>query len=722
MLPKRSIFFLLLILNGLFSKAQTSYFKIIDNASKQYITATASLNDKPIAISDSAGIIPIYLPAGNYILLFSSIGYKQKSITIDLPVKDTIEIFLEPEEKTMEDVTVISSTRNNQRIENSPLKVEVLGHDEMEEENTIKPANIASILGDISGIQIQQSSAVSGNANVRIQGLEGRYTQILKDGLPLYDGFSGGFGILSIPPLDLKQIELIKGAASTLYGGGAIGGLVNIISKKPSVKQDIVFTLNHSTLKESNINTFISKRNKYFGYTFFGGYTHQIAVDVNKDGFSDVPGLNTFILHPRLFFYPDNKTTITTGYTGTFEKRNGGDMLVLNNKADVMHQYFENNKTGRHSGEFLAERNLSFNKKISFKSSISSFERSVTTNTHFFEGNQVDYFTELSLLVPYSSNSLVAGLNITGDRFKKLPSNPVSLNNFSNNTIGTFVQNTWIIHKNTTLEAGIRDDYHNKYGNFFLPRLALFHRFNEHWGVRAGAGMGYKIPNPLATQIIDYEIENIMPLSTAIKAEKSVGNSAEGNYKKVWTNGNEFFINHAFFLTKIFNPIVATENINNQVSFSNANKEIVTKGFDTYIQTKVYNWEIYCGYTYTITERKYLQQNQFMPLTPKNRMAFTIVRDFSTTGWRLGVEGSYNGHQYRMDATQTPAYFFTAAMIEKSVSKHLSMVLNGENLLDYRQSKIEPLYTGNIAHPQFQPLWAPIDGRIINLSVRIKLI
>src|ERR1700744_913759 len=122
------------------------------------------------------------------------------------------------------------------------MKVEVIGSEDMREENTIKPANIASILGDVSGVQIQQSSAVSGNTNVRIQGLNGQYTQILRDGMPLYDGFSGGFGILQIPPLDLKQVELIKGSASTLYGGGAIAGLINLISKRPTEEQEAIFT------------------------------------------------------------------------------------------------------------------------------------------------------------------------------------------------------------------------------------------------------------------------------------------------------------------------------------------------------------------------------------------------------------------------------------------------------------------------------------------------
>ncbi len=252
-------------------------------------------------------------------------------------------------------------------MENSPLKVEVLGREEMEEESVIKPAGIASILGDVSGVQIQQSSAISGNANVRIQGLDGRYTQILKDGLPLYDGFSGGFGILSIPPLDLRQVELIKGSASTLYGGGAIGGLINIISRKPTAKQEAVISLNQTTLKETNFNSYFSKRYKKVGYTFFGGYNFQKAVDVNKDGFSDVSDLNGLVVHPRLFFYLDNKTTITTGYTGTFEKRNGGDMLVLAGNQNALHQYFEKNTINRSSFELTALRNLHNKKNWSLK-------------------------------------------------------------------------------------------------------------------------------------------------------------------------------------------------------------------------------------------------------------------------------------------------------------------------------------------------------------------
>lgn len=698
----------------------TVTIKVISSEDSAAIPSiSASNNKRMIGITNEAGIINALLPNGNNVLSFSATGYNYVTKNITVPLADTILIIMQPDLQTLDQV-IVSSTRNNQKIESSPLKVEVLGREEMDEENTIKPANIASILGDISGIQIQQSSAVSANANVRIQGLDGRYTQILKDGMPLYDGFSGGFGILSIPPLDLKQVELIKGSASTLYGGGAIGGLINIISRKPTVAQDGVFTINQSTLKETNFNTYLAKRYGHFGYTFFAGYTTQKNVDVNKDGFSDVPKLNAFVIHPRLFFYPRTKTSITVGYTGTFEKRKGGDMIVLNNKTDNIHQYFEANNTNRHTGEFMVEQGISNSKKLTLKSSVSSFDRGITTKSHFFKGNQLDYFTELSVLLPYKKNYFVSGINVTGDRFKKLPSDPVLLNDFSNNVIGAFAQNTWSIKDRTTFELGLRDDYAKHFGNFLLPRLALFHKFNEHWGSRLGAGWGYKIPNPLVPMIQDYAIENILPLQENIKAEKSAGFNIEGNYKYNWGNGNEFFVNHAFFLTQIKSPLIGATDVNGHLVVLNAGKPIITKGFDTYLQSKLHEWELYCGFTFTVAERKYQQQNQFMPLTPKYRAAFTLVRGFQEPGIRFGLEGSYNGSQRRLDNSHTPHYFFAAAMIEKRFGKKISLVLNGENLLDYRQSKVEPLYTGTASNPQFEPLWAPIDGRVINLSITLK--
>ncbi|MBC7722312.1 MAG: TonB-dependent receptor [Pedobacter sp.] len=700
------------------TQAQHTFKAIVKDKTTQQILVGVTVEEGTNkSVNKTAAINIANLSAGKHQFIVSFVGYEPVTFEATLPDTTTHEILLSTVEKVLEEVTVASSTRSNQNIENSPLKVEVLGKEEMAEENTIKPGNIASILGDVSGIQIQQSSAVSGNANVRIQGLDGRYTQILRDGMPLFDGFSGGFGILQIPPLDLKQIELIKGSASTLYGGGAIGGLINLISKRPSYSQEGIITLNQTTLKESNFNTYIGKRNKSIGYNFFGGVTHQVAVDVDGDGLSDVPKTDAIIVHPKIFFYPSSKTTIALGYTGTFETRNGGDMQVINGNKGGIHQFFEKNITNRNTGDILVEQFLGNGKKLEFKSSLSSFTRTINTTTHSFKGNQLNYFSEVSLFIPKDKNSWVMGINATGDKFKKLPSDPILLSDFDNNTVGAFAQFTGKILEKTTLEAGLRADHHFQYGDFVLPRVAILHRFNEHWATRLGIGLGYKTPNALTPQNVDYDIETIQSLANGLSAEKSVGYNAEVNYKKNFDEHNSLFINQAFFLTQINNPLIASVQSNNTVAFANAGSNITSQGFDTYVKLQLDELELYAGYTFTIANRNYLSQNKFVPLTPKNRFAFVIVEEIENV-WRFGLEGSYTGPQYRDGDSKTPSYMFIAALVERKFGKSFSVVLNCENLLDYRQSKHETLYTGSITNPIFKPLWAPIDGRVLNLSVK----
>jgi len=721
-MPKIVLFFLLLHFFSINTNAQViSGIKIVDSYTKLPIPgATISINNKSVAISNKNGIFNLDAVVENQTITISAVGYQNVKSKINFSDSNIKEILLIPEEQSLEEVTIISSTRTNQPIESAPIKVEVLEYEEMQEESTVKPSTVLGIIGDASGVQIQQSSAVSGNANVRIQGLDGKYTQILRDGLPLYEGFSGGFGVMSIPPLDLKQIELIKGSASTLYGGGAIGGLINLISKKPSVEREGIITLNQTTLKETNFNSFFSKKHKKIGYTFYAGGTKQLAVDVNKDGFSDVSKNSNIMLHPRLFFYPNHSTNIIIGYTSTLGNRLGGDMQVINNHKDSLHQYFQKNDLLRNSAEFLLEKNVDDRNKFVIKSSWSSFERAIKTASHFFNANQSDYYSEVTWLVNQKHYSWITGFNVTGNQFKKLPSDFVNIQNTNNNTVGAFTQYTYTLKENTTIEAGLRNDYNNKYHNFLLPRIAIFHKINNHFGCRGGVGVGYKIPDALSPQMQDYDIENIVPINENIVAENSVGYNAEVNYKLKWGEGNSLFVNQAFFLTQIMHPIIATEGMDNLVRFSNELKPIVTKGFDTYLKLKLEEWELYAGYTYTIAERKYLAINQFIPFTPTFRMAYMLTKEIEGKA-RFCMEASYNGFQYREDYTKTPGYLFMAAMAELHVSKHLSVVINCENILDYRQSKKESLYTGTMTNPVFNTLWAPIDGRAINLCLKFKL-
>lgn len=705
------------------TKAQYVFNAIVKDSATQALLSnvTAVVKGTQHAVSsDMKGMVSIsQLPAGRITIGFSYVGYKNREIEIELPDSVTQVVTMAEDAAMLGNVVVVASTRSNDRIENATTKVEVLGQEEMNEESTLKPGNIASILGDLSSVQIQQSSVTSGNANVRIQGLDGRYTQILRDGMPLYGGYSGGFGILSIPPLDLKQVELIKGSASTLYGGGAIGGLVNLISKKPLLAPDASFLVNQTTLKETNLNAYYAQRWKKAGFTFFAGQTFQKEVDVNKDGFSDVPYTNSTVVHPVLFIYPSSRSYISLGWSGSFENRTGGDMTAISGKADSAHSYFEKNKLNRNLFTIIAENRFGNGLVGTVKGSLSVFDRVQTTNTYRFEGRQLNFYTEASVVKHAGSHTLVGGINITGDDFTPDASTPAPVGSFSNTTAGIFMQDTWQLLKSTKLEAGIRADHHDQYGNFVLPRIALFHHINDEWGTRLGFGMGYTTPNPLSPQIKDYNIYQIQPIGPNVTAEKSYGGNIEVNYKKEWGE-NSFFINNAFFITQINDPIVGIEDSVGNVNFINQSKPILTMGFDTYIQVHLGAWEAYVGYTYTDARRKYLPTNQFMPITPRNRAATTLVYE-KEGNWRAGIEAAYNGYQYREeDHTKTPDYVFVAAMVEKKIGPKWSIVLNCENLFDERQSKYESLYTGSVTNPDFKTLWAPIDGRIVNLCLRFQ--
>lgn len=186
------------------------------------------------AVSDDQGMAQIDdVPDGIYQLEVSYVGYESQTIELTVSgTADPIVIALRTNVSELGEV-IITSNRANRSIANIPSRIEVLT-DEVEEAATMDPSKIAHLLMHTTGVQVQQTSATTGSASVRIQGQYGRYTQILKDGFPIYGGFTGGLGVLQIPPLDLRQVEFVKGSASTLYGGGSIAGLINLVSKKPS--------------------------------------------------------------------------------------------------------------------------------------------------------------------------------------------------------------------------------------------------------------------------------------------------------------------------------------------------------------------------------------------------------------------------------------------------------------------------------------------------------
>jgi outer membrane receptor protein involved in Fe transport len=700
--------------------AQNNFSCVVKEAEKKEMLegVTAQINGSAKATaSDSSGRISFKnLTPGKIKIIFSFVGYEDEELNFIIPqTQAPVIIYLKKKEDKEEEV-IITSSRTNSRIEDLPTKVEVIGSEEMDEEAGTMPGNVAGLLGDLAGIQNQRASVTSGSVDLRVQGLPGKYTQILRDGLPLFGGYSGSFSVLQIPPLDLKQVEIIKGASSTLYGGGAIAGMINLISKTPKLnEQQHSVLVNYSTLNEFNLNTFHSGRNKKTGYTFFAGATLQKAVDVNKDGFSDVPDLKTFFFHPKLFLYPNEKNMLTFEYDGTYEDRNGGDMQVLHATKDNTHQFFIQNKSFRNSIAATWQNKINKTSELNFKSLLGFFKRDINTNVFGMKAAQQTYFTELSYLKKWNKHTLVAGINISGENFEKKYPDSSYINPYNNHILGAFVQDDWKLTQKLTAQTGLRFDYHDAYEPVLLPRLSLLYKFNAHVTSRLGGGLGYKAPTVFNNDIDERELAE-HNLAAGILTEKSIGANWDVNYKQ---NFDEWHvtINQMFYITQINRPVIA-ENNSTYYSYINAAKPLNTKGFETYVAIKHDDLEMYLGYTYTIAKQFYNVAQPNVPLSAKSKFAAVISNEFSTR-FRACIEASYTGKQYLDAGTKTPGYLITAAMVRYDIKK-LSLVLNCENIFDYRQTSKESIVYGSATNPSFKQIWAPVDGRVVNLSARIN--
>jgi outer membrane receptor for ferrienterochelin and colicins len=717
----KNILFLFFILFSVNTFAQNNFSCIVKYAKDSTILQGVTANivgTKRGVVADSLGKITFKnISIGTIKIEFTYVGLQTKTLIFSVPQKEELfVVYLADAENTSETI-IISSSRTNSRIEDLPTKVEVLGSEEVDEEASTIPGNIASLLGDIAGIQNQRTSGTTGSIDLRVQGLPGKYTQILRDGLPLFGGYSGSFSVLQIPPLDLKQVEIIKGASSTLYGGGAIAGMINLISKTPQLNtpQRSVL-LNHSTLNETNINSFFSNRKNKIGYTFFVGTTLQKAVDVNKDGFSDVPDLTSFFLHPKIFFYPNAKNTVTLEYDGTFENRTGGDMQVLHATKDNQHQFFIQNKSLRNSVAATWQNKINPTAELNFKGLLSFFNRDIVSNVFGMKAFQQSFFTELSYLKKWNKHTLVSGINISGETFTKKSPDSSGINEYSNTTLGGFMQDDWKVTPKLTAQTGIRFDYNNAYKPVVLPRLSLLYKINTQFTTRLGGGLGYKAPSVFTNDVDERELRN-HNLAPSIVAEKSYGINWDINYKRRVDEWN-ITINQMFYVTQINHPVIANVNGGINYDYINASKPLNTKGFETYVAAIHDGLELYLGYTYTIAKQLYNPIQPFVPLSARSKFAAVISNEFSDR-LRACIEASYTGKQYLDNGTKTPGYLIAAGMVRYDIKK-VSLVLNCENIFDYRQTRKENIVYGSIINPSFKQIWAPVDGRVVNLSARIN--
>lgn len=603
------------------------------------------------AVTDFDGIATFTeIPDGQHQIIISFLGFETFETTIQIP-SNTALVFKLKEGGNQLDAVVLQSTRSTRTVRKIPTRIEFIGAEELGEKAIMNPTNISMVLRESTGIQMQQTSLSSGSTNIRIQGLDGRYTQLLRDGFPLYGGFSSGLSILQIPPLDLQQFEIIKGSSSTLYGGGAIAGLVNMVSKTPYEEPALDIMLTQTQALGSTANVFYSKRNEKFGVSLYGSGHYQKAYDPEDDGFSNLPKTTSISFNPKLFYYPSDKTTLWFGLNGTYDDRIGGDMTKIEDGEDGIHQYTEENNSKRLSSQLVYQTQLDSVSSLEFKNSVSFFDRNLTVPDFNFDGKQTNTFTEITYNTASEKTDWIVGANLYTSNFDENDNAPLQRDQ-KDVTFGAFANNIYDISDNWILETGLRADYNTDFGFFPLPRISLLYKNNSGFSSRIGGGLGYKIPDIFTEEAEYINFENVLAIDkSTVDAERSYGVNFDLNYQTRLSDEIGFSINQLFYVTAINDGLLLNSTNNGLFQFENAPDEIFSKGAETNIKFTYKDFRWFLNYALIDTKLNYLPGNPQKPLTAKHNAGSVLM--YESEKWRIGYETFYTGKQFLSNGIET---------------------------------------------------------------------
>lgn len=618
------------------------------------------------------------------------------------------------DEATEIDEVIVQSTRSRRRVQDEPVRVEVLGQEDIEEKLLMRPGNISMLLAETGGLRVQVTSPGLGAANIRVQGLRGRYTQLLADGLPLYGGQASSLGLLQIPPSDLRQVEVIKGAASALYGGQALGGVINLLSRRPGDEAEVEVILNATSRDGQDVSA-------YGAAPFGGGWggsvllsaNRQTEQDIDEDGWIDMAGYERLSARPRLFWYGDDGSSLFLTLGAMTEDRRGG---TLDNRLAPDGQSFEQNQnTQRVDGGAVAERPVG-------DWGLAQFRASGVTQSHRHRfGNLIEKDEHQTLLVETSLTADAFGSSWVGGlayQTEDYASEAFPGFDYQFDTPALFAQVERALATDLILAGSARWDEHSTYGGQFSPRLSLLYKPGP-WTIRGSWGQGFYAPTPFVEETEASGLSRLEPLS-GLREETAETASLDFGYASgPWELGLTLFasdIEDAVRLQTIAPDSVRLINVDGLTR---------TRGVEALARWKQGPWAVTGSYLYVdASEPDDLGLNRrAVPLTSRHSAGFVAMWEEHDRG-RVGFEAYYTGEQplednpYRVEGDS----YLELGLLGEVVLGRYRLFLNLENLLDVRQTR-EDLLT----RPQRAPdgswtvdAWAPLEGFTANAGIRIK--
>jgi iron complex outermembrane receptor protein len=692
------------------------------------VGATVRLEETRLgAVSDRDGRFLIRnVPAGSYRLTISSIGYGSIDTTITLQSGDSLhlDLLMEAEVSESEEI-VVTGTRTQRGIADVPVRIEAVPQEEVEEKIMMSPSSVAMLLNESTGMRVQTTSPTSNTANLRIQGLPGRYTQLLIDGIPNVGGLSAGFGLTELPPLNLRQVEVIKGAASALYGADAISGVVNFITKDPAEDAEVNALANYTTQGGLDLAAFYGERFGDFGMTVLASFDRQPRFDVDGDRFADVTGYDRFSIYPKFTLRLGEQFRLEASLGALSEDRLGGAVDASRDAIGSEAPYLENVLSKRISGSMQLFWNDGASQSAVVKVAAMRLQRDALYGSAPFNATQKLVYADAQYTIEAGNHNLLFGASFNLDDFHDATPGIADDRSYSYNVPSLLLQDELTFGREFTILASGRLDVHNIFGLFITPRISLMYRPSSEVTFRIGGGTGFKAPTIFVEEAEEAGFQNTRAIGD-LKAERAESGSLDINWRTT-VEDIGLAINAAAYLTALDHAVIPDEDSLEAgvVSLRNATGRTLTRGGELSTKLSYDDFKLNLGYTYLYATQADGGSTRELELNPRHSFGAVLMWESEEAEAKVGLEAYWTGEQ-RLDRhpfrTVSPAYWITGLMAEKGFG-NFRLFINFENFLDTRQTRYDPIILGDpeLGNIRTLPVYAPLEGRVINGGVRFVL-
>lgn len=629
------------------------------------------------------------LVAGNYKIVVSTIGFKKQEKKIQLKENEKliVNFTIQEDDNALNEVVISGTMKEVSKLE-SAVPVEVYSKAFFKANPT---PSLFESLQNINGVRPQINCNICNTGDIHINGLEGPYTMVLIDGMPLVSGLSTVYGLTGIPQSLIDRMEVVKGPASTLYGSEAVGGLINVITKNPRFVPK--FTADVFSSNWGDVNTDLGYQFKASekAYSLLGVnyFNYQNPIDNNKDGFTDVTLQHRISAFNKWNFERKSNKQFSVAGRYFYEDRWGGQMNYTKQFRGTDSIYGESIYTKR--WELFGIYELPFTEKISFQFSTNGHNQNSYYGTTPFFADQFIAFGQLTWNKSLGKNDLLVGASYRYTRYED--NTPATILGASKIRLpGLFIQDEISINPQHKLLLGMRYDYNSIHGNVLTPRLNYkITSYNKKDVVRFSLGNGYRVANVFTEDHAALTGARTVEFTENLKPETS-WNGNINFVKKINFENNSFLgLDATVFYTYFSNRIIPDYTTDtNKIIYANLDGYAVSQGISL---SSDWVWanglKFITGVTFmdvSITENGIKQQQLLTEKFSGNWSVSYYVQ-------ALGVTVDYTGNIYGpmklpllendTRAPYSPFYSLQNIQLTKTLRAGFEIYGGVKNLLDY---------------------------------------